>query len=89
LRALPQMSNNGRGGVPVTMQLSSTIRAGTTGGFVRLYAPNPYEPGSSVSHWDISLTPNVLMEPFANPGVSQQLTPPRDLTFSLLRDIGW
>ena len=30
--------------------LASTLPQGTTGGNVRIYAPNPYEPGSSVSH---------------------------------------
>lgn len=34
-------------------------------GEVLMYAPNPQEPGSSVSHWDTTLTPNELMEPFA------------------------
>lgn len=32
---------------------------------VKMYAPNPLESGSSTSHWDTSLTPNELMEPFA------------------------
>jgi hypothetical protein len=43
--------------------LASTLMQGTTGGNVRMYAPNPYESGSSVSHFDKSLTPNDLMEP--------------------------
>jgi len=28
-----------------------------------IYAPNPYESGSSVSHWDTTASPNLLMEP--------------------------
>ena len=72
----------------MTLQ-SSTIRAGTTDGFPRLYAPNPFEVGSSVSHWDITHFPNQLMEPFSNPDLTHQVTPPKDLTFSLLVDIGW
>jgi hypothetical protein len=33
---------------------------------VPMYAPSPVEPGSSTSHWDTTLTPNQLMEPFAS-----------------------
>lgn len=52
-------------------------------GHVEVYAPNPQEPGSSVSHFSTSLTPDELMEPMltANP----QMT----LTLQLMRDIGW
>ena len=31
-----------------------------------MYTPNPFAGGSSVSHFDISLTPNALMEPAIN-----------------------
>jgi hypothetical protein len=56
-------------------------------GAVLLYAPNPVEPGSSISHWDTSLTPDTLMEPFitANLRASDGV----DLTTCLLADIGW
>jgi hypothetical protein len=30
---------------------------------VKLNAPNPVQPGSSISHWDPTATPNLLMEP--------------------------
>lgn len=89
LRALPQLSNPGRGGLPLVIRISATFRSGVSGGFPRLYAPGTFQQGSSVSHWDVSLTPNVLMEPFITPGLSQSLVPPRDLTFPLLQDIGW
>jgi hypothetical protein len=75
--------------VRVSLQRSSFIRAGTTAGFPRMYAPSPYQPGSSVSHWDISLDPNQLMEPFDTGDNSLNVTPPDDLTFPLLTDIGW
>jgi uncharacterized repeat protein (TIGR01451 family) len=52
-------------------------------GHVLMYAPNPSEAGSSVSHFDTSLTPNELMEPFINS------TEDRRLTTELLRDVGW
>ncbi len=54
-----------------------------------LYTPNRYQPGSSVSHWDTSMTPNQLMEPVYSSDLSHEVTPPRDLTFPLLKDIGW
>jgi hypothetical protein len=65
------------------------IRMGTTAGFPRLYAPATFAPGSSVSHWDTSLTPNVLMEPFINSDLTSTVKNPDDLTKSLLNDIGW
>ena len=54
-----------------------------------MYAPNPVDEGSSVSHWDLSLTPNQVMEPNISGDLFHMVTTPRDLTFSLLRDIGW
>jgi hypothetical protein len=89
LRELANLSNSGRGGLPVALQLNPVIRAGTSSGFPRLYAPNPFESGSSVSHWDITHFPNQLMEPAINRDLTHQVTPPKDLIFSLLRDIGW
>jgi hypothetical protein len=56
-------------------------------GFPRLYAPNPVEPGSSVSHWDTTLTPNKLMEPFISSDLKGATT--LDLTPFLMSDIGW
>ena len=50
-----------------------------------LYAPTPLSLGSSVSHWDTSAFPNLLMEPFINGDLTHGL----DLTLPLLRDIGW
>jgi hypothetical protein len=50
-----------------------------------LYAPSPTEPGSSISHWDTTASPNLLMEP----NLSSDLPHEVDLTLPLLRDIGW
>jgi uncharacterized repeat protein (TIGR01451 family)/MYXO-CTERM domain-containing protein len=50
-----------------------------------MYAPTTLENGSSVSHWDKSAFPNLLMEPV----ISSDLTHNLDLTVPLLRDIGW
>jgi len=54
-----------------------------------MYAPNPFAPGSSVSHWDTSLFRNQLMEPFINSDLTHSVNAPQDLTFPLLKDIGW
>lgn len=50
-----------------------------------LYAPNPLESGSSVSHWDVSMTPNLLMEPAINDDLGAGV----DLTRHMFEDIGW
>jgi hypothetical protein len=54
-----------------------------------LYTPNPFQSGSSVSHWDTIAFPNQLMEPAINGDLTHEVTPPNDLTFPLLKDIGW
>lgn len=66
---------------------SSFLTAGrdTSTGRVQLYTPNPYQSGSSISHWDTSATTNLLMEPSINTGLPTTL----DLTRELMRDIGW
>jgi len=55
----------------------------------KMYAPNPFQSGSSVSHFDTSMFPNQLMEPNDSADLNHSVMPPRDLTLSLLRDIGW
>ena len=57
---------------------------GLNGGRTEMYAPSPYEGGSSVSHFSKDATPNEIMEPsytefLDGPGLSQQL----------LQDMGW
>ena len=54
-----------------------------------MFAPNPFQGGSSVSHFDTSMTRNQLMEPSINGDVTQSLIPPLDMTFPLLQDTGW
>ncbi len=49
-----------------------------------LYTPSTFASGSSVSHWDTRATPNLLMEPSLNAGLSGV-----DITGSFLADIGW
>ncbi len=54
-------------------------------GRTRLFAPSPFQGGSSVSHFDTALSPNVLMEPSINLGLPLTL----DITRQQMRDIGW
>ena len=76
----------GSGTVTAKICLDAARIAGVdVAGRVLMYAPNPDQPGSSVSHWDVSAFPNLLMEPSINPDLSQNL----DLTFHNFFDIGW
>jgi hypothetical protein len=79
-----------RSGVFARLGLFGTQYAGAdTLGRIKLYAPNPFVSGSSVSHYDTSATRNQLMEPSINVDLLQSVKPPEDLTFPLLKDIGW
>jgi len=60
------------------------VTAGLSGSFVRVHAPNPQQPGSSVSHWSTAVTPNESMEP-GYTGPNHNLS----LALNLLEDIGW
>ena len=55
-------------------------------GRLRLYAPDPVDPGSSISHWDMVASPDLLMKPFIAPGAPIGES---DLTVEQLKDIGW
>ena len=73
-------------GVEGALRLDPSTRAGAnTAGFVKLYVPCELEAGSSMYHWDISATPNLLMEPFVNNDLPQGV----DITLQQLLDIGW
>ncbi len=58
-------------------------------GRMLMYAPSTFSGGSSVSHFDVSATRNLLMEPSINGDLTQVVVPPIDLTMPLFRDIGW
>jgi hypothetical protein len=51
----------------------------------RLYAPNPVQSGSSISHFDTAANPSLLMEPAITPNLGSDL----DLTDEQLFDVGW
>jgi hypothetical protein len=73
-------------GVNATLQVDPALRAGAdAAGRVLVYTPIPFATGSSVSHWDTSPTPNLLMEPAINPDLSSNV----DLALHHFIDIGW
>ena len=73
-------------GLDVTLLTDPALLAGADAqGRMMLYTPDPFQPSSSVSHWDVSATPNLLMEP----NVSSDLTSSVDLTRCAFEDMGW
>jgi hypothetical protein len=56
-----------------------------TAGHPRLFAPNPVQSGSSISHFDTAASPNLLMEPYITSNLGSDL----DLTDEQLFDVGW
>lgn len=88
--AVPYGSRLKAGAVTIALGKDlSRIAGADANGNPLLYTPNPLVPGSSVSHWDVTATPNLLMEPNINSDLTTTLTPPLDLTLPLLKDLGW
>jgi hypothetical protein len=54
---------------------------------VKLYSPTVLAPGSTGSHWDVSATPSLLMEPNITPLLAASHNV--DLTIAQFLDIGW
>ena len=76
----------GAGVVTLTIGLDPAHAAGANdNGLAWMYAPNPVQPGSSVSHFDVTMFPNKLMEPSLNADLEDDV----DLTYELFIDIGW
>ncbi len=79
--------------VPALAQVEARLKVnndrlqGThTGGSLLLFSPDPVQRGSSLSHWDTSATPNLLMEPFATgdlPFLGLDITPGQ------MQDVFW
>ena len=69
-----------------TARVDNSLLNGMNNGKMKLYAPNPVQTGSSVSHWDRSATPNLLMEPSINADLPFQGL---DITPEQMQDIGW
>lgn len=77
-------------GVTANIAVDLSIRAGAdASGRARVFAPFPVVGGSSISHYDSIARRNLLMEPAINTDLTHRVKAPDDLTFELLRDIGW
>lgn len=77
-------------GVVASLGINPEQLAGTdAANRILMYTPTVFSPGSTVSHYTTDAKPNQLMEPSINADLTHQLTPPRDLTYPLLQDIGW
>jgi hypothetical protein len=63
---------------------SGVLTAGKVGTHVQMFAPNPSQEGSSVSHWDTTLAPNQVMEPIYTGPLHDPV-----LELPLFQDIGW
>jgi len=72
------------GSANVTINTSSNFN-GENDGKVKMYAPAIFAPGSSVSHWSKTASPNLLMEPVLGDLDFADV----DLTAAAFRDIGW
>ena len=85
---LTAMDNAGRKAAIVSNNLfwgGSQGRAGNGGTRPKMYAPNPYEPGSSVAHTDETVHGNDLM----SPTYSGPVHTPGPIDLGILADMGW
>jgi len=90
LRAALQSRSRTRSGVTASLGIDPNRLAGTDAQRrILMYTPTTNAPGSSTSHYTTDAKPNQLMEPSINSDLSHTVTPPRDLTYPLLQDIGW
>lgn len=79
-----------KSGVIATLDANTAILGGADAlKRIKMYTPNPFQGGSSVSHYDVTATPNMLMEPAINGDLTHEVTVPFDLTYELFKDIGW
>ena len=79
-----------KSGLIASFTLTGTQYSGADAlGRALMFAPNPFQGGSSVSHFDVSMFRNQLMEPSINADLTQAVLPPIDLTYRLCQDIGW
>ncbi|MEE8126362.1 MAG: FG-GAP-like repeat-containing protein [Nitrospirales bacterium] len=71
---------------PQLQGASGILTAGRTGSHVQMYAPNPVQPGSSVSHFTNTIKPDQLMEPGISSGTAIHDI---GLAQALFKDLGW
>jgi len=66
---------------------SGSVANAYYGGQVPIYAPNPFQPGSSLSHLDEVRLGQALMSPSISTG--QVVRKPTELEWRMMRDMGW
>ncbi|MDX2451626.1 hypothetical protein [Desulfosarcina sp.] len=71
-------------GPDVVAQSGGLISGRHPSGHVEMFAPDPQDPGSSVSHFSTALSPDELMEPSLT-GATHDV----GLAAALMQDIGW
>jgi len=73
-------------GTTVQLAPEATVRVGADkAGRALLYASDPIEVTSTVSHWEVLARPNLLMEPYQSPDAVHDLR----MELALFRDLGW
>jgi len=88
--AKPYGTRSSPGQVIASLSTDPSRKAGAdSAGRPLLYTPAVLASGSSVSHWDVTASPNLLMEPNISSDLTLNVSPPYDLTLPLLKDIGW
>jgi hypothetical protein len=65
---------------------SSLLAGADTSGHPKLYVPTTFADGSSMYHFDVSASPNLLMEPNISSDLPSNAV---DLTLDEMADIGW
>jgi hypothetical protein len=78
-----------KSGLLVTLRLNANRSGADASNRAVMFTPNPFQSGSSVSHFDPIMFPSQLMEPSFSLGLTHSVIPPSDLTFRLLQDLGW
>jgi hypothetical protein len=70
---------------PTAVDAGDFLNSGRhSSGHLLMYAPNPVEPGSSVSHWAKTMAPNQMMEPSFTAALHNI-----DLELALFTDLGY
>jgi hypothetical protein len=89
LASLTKPNGNANGTVGKLERSKTQLSGADAQGRVTMFTPNPFQQGSSVSHYNTATTRNQLMEPSINADLTHSVTAPTDLTMELFKDIGW
>lgn len=90
LKAVLARRSRTTSGVIASLGVNPARLAGTdAANRIRMYTPTEFSPGSTVSHYTADAKKNQLMEPSINGDLTHAVSTPSDLTFPLLKDIGW